>query len=69
MDKITEKTLEIIRGHAYDDSKTITDILKSCDISRAWLTKVIKTDGSFTVKTCQKLLNECGYDLKIVRRE
>ena len=68
MDKITTKTLEIVRGYAYNKNRTITDILEACDLSRAWLTKVRKTDGSFTVKTCMKLLEECGYTLEIKRK-
>lgn len=68
MDKVTKQTLEIVRGYAYNKNRSITDILRACGLSRSWLTKVRKTDGSFTVKTCMKLLNECGYTLEIKQK-
>lgn len=68
VDKITSDTLEIIRAKAYSEETSVSNIAERSGISRAWLSKVKKTDGDFTVAVCNDLLKTCGYRLEIVRK-
>lgn len=68
MDRVTRQVLETFRGQAALSDEGVVALLEQAGVSRAWLSKVVSTDGGFSCDVAERLLNTVGYELRVVKR-